>query len=100
MLKPAVCARELCVFAFSNLNVMGDAADSVSTAAEVVDLLIAMAKSACKSPRKTLIFDPFPIVVDPENPGELAFNPKAARSSLWGQQVARTHRITVFQSLW
>ena len=76
MLKPAVCARELCVFAFSNLNVMGDAADSVSTAAEVVDLLIAMAKSACKHPRKTLIFDPFPIVVDPENPGELAFNPK------------------------
>ena len=76
MLKPAVCARELCVFAFSNLNVMGEAADSVSTAAEVVDLLIAMAKSACKSPRKTLIFDPFPIVVDPENPGELAFNPK------------------------
>ena len=76
MLKPAVCARELCVFAFSNLNVMGDAADSVSTAAEVVDLLIAMAKSACKSPRRTLIFDPFPIVVDPENPGELAFNPK------------------------
>ena len=76
MLKPAVCARELCVFAFSNLNVMGDAADSVSTAAEVVDLLIAMAKSACRSPRKTLIFDPFPIVVDPENQGELAFNPK------------------------
>ena len=76
MLKPAVCARELCVFAFSNLNVMGEAADSVSTAAEVVDLLIAMAKSACKSPRKSLIFDPFPIVVDPENPGELAFNPK------------------------
>ena len=72
MLKPAVCARELCIFAFSNLKV-----DSVSsTTPEVVDLLIAMAKAACKSKRKVLLFEPFPMVVDPRIPGQLAFDPK------------------------
>ena len=76
MLKPAVCSRELCVFAFQTLGVMSDAADDIATGAEVVDLLLAMSKAACKSTRKATIFDPYPTVVDPTNPSELAFHPK------------------------
>ena len=76
MLKPAVCSRELCVFAFQTLGVMSDAADDIATGAEVVDLLLAMSKAACKSQRKANIFDPYPTVVDPTNPSELAFHPK------------------------
>lgn len=43
---------------------------------QVVDLLIAMASAACRSHRNGLIFDPFPTVVDPLNPKELALSPK------------------------
>jgi len=35
VLQPVVCARDLCVFAFQTLGVMGDAADEVATVAEV-----------------------------------------------------------------
>lgn len=76
MLKPAVCSRELCVFAFQTLGVMSDAADDIATGAEVVDLLLAMTRAACKSNRKATIFDPYPTVVDPTCPTELAFHPK------------------------
>lgn len=76
MLKPAVCSRELCVFAFQTLGVMSDAADDIATGAEVVDLLLAMTRAASKSHRKSTIFDPFPTVVDPRNPSELAFHPR------------------------
>ncbi|XP_077862205.1 protein mono-ADP-ribosyltransferase PARP6-like, partial [Saccoglossus kowalevskii] len=76
MLKPAVCARELCVFAFQNLGVMQDAADDIATGAEVVDLLVAMANAASRSSRRDLIFDPYPMICDPLNPKEFAFNPK------------------------
>ena len=37
-----------------------DAAESIATAAEVVDLLVCLATIAVKSPRNNLIFDPFP----------------------------------------
>lgn len=76
MLKPAVCSRELCVFAFQTLGVMSDAADDIATGAEVVDLLLAMTRAACKSNRKATIFDPYPTVVNPTSPTELAFHPK------------------------
>uniref|UniRef100_S4RJM8 Poly [ADP-ribose] polymerase n=1 Tax=Petromyzon marinus TaxID=7757 RepID=S4RJM8_PETMA len=76
MLKPAVCARELCVFAFQTLGVMTGAAAEVATGPEVVDLLLAMCRSALESPRKSIIFDPYPSVVDPNDPKALAFNPK------------------------
>ncbi|XP_048737676.2 protein mono-ADP-ribosyltransferase PARP6-like isoform X2 [Ostrea edulis] len=76
MLKPSVCSRELCVFAFQTLGVMADAAESVATGAEVVDLLIAMTRAACNSPRKNAIFSPYPTVVDPSRSTELALNPK------------------------
>jgi len=35
VLQPVVCSRELCVFAFSTLGVMADAADEIATATEV-----------------------------------------------------------------
>ncbi|KAK9952424.1 hypothetical protein ABG768_018264 [Culter alburnus] len=76
MLKPAVCTRELCVFSFNTLGVMSGAAEDVATGAEVVDLLVAMCRAALESTRKSIIFDPYPSVVDPHDPKSLAFNPK------------------------
>ncbi|XP_028440331.1 protein mono-ADP-ribosyltransferase PARP6 [Perca flavescens] len=76
MLKPAVCTRELCVFSFYTLGVMSGATEEVATGAEVVDLLVAMCKAALQSSRKSIIFEPYPSVVDPCNPKTLAFNPK------------------------
>uniref|UniRef100_A0A672LR98 Poly [ADP-ribose] polymerase n=1 Tax=Sinocyclocheilus grahami TaxID=75366 RepID=A0A672LR98_SINGR len=76
MLKPAVCTRELCVFSFNTLGVMSGAAEDVATGAEVVDLLVAMCHAALESARKSIIFDPYPSVVDPHDPKSLAFNPK------------------------
>ncbi|XP_068580276.1 protein mono-ADP-ribosyltransferase PARP6-like [Cebidichthys violaceus] len=75
-LKPAVCTRELCVFSFYTLGVMSGATEEVATGAEVVDLLVAMCRAALQSSRKSIIFEPFPSVVDPCNPKTLAFSPK------------------------
>ena len=75
MLKPAVCSRDLCVFAFQTLGVMADAAEDIASGAEVVDLLINMSKFACRSSRKGLIFDPYPTVVHPKNPRDFLFTP-------------------------
>ncbi|XP_052098298.1 protein mono-ADP-ribosyltransferase PARP6-like [Mytilus californianus] len=77
MLKPAVCSRELCIFAFQTLGVMSDAAEDIATGAEVVDLLLTMTKAASKHNRRNIIFDPYPTVVDPSDPNELALNPKS-----------------------
>ncbi|XP_066273404.1 protein mono-ADP-ribosyltransferase PARP6-like isoform X3 [Branchiostoma lanceolatum] len=76
MLKPVVCEREVCVFAFQQLGVMRGAADDIATGAEVVDLLLAMVKASSHSPRKDLILDPFPSVVDPDNAKEMVLSPK------------------------
>ncbi|XP_051920291.1 protein mono-ADP-ribosyltransferase PARP6 isoform X8 [Hippocampus zosterae] len=43
---------------------------------KVVDLLVAMCRAALESPRKSIIFEPYPSVVDPSDPKTLAFNPK------------------------
>ncbi|KAM9807717.1 protein mono-ADP-ribosyltransferase PARP6-like [Neosynchiropus ocellatus] len=76
MLRPAVCSRELCVFSYHALGVMSDATDEVATGTEVVDLLVAMCRAALLSSRKSIVFDPYPSVVDPCNPKTLAFSPK------------------------
>ncbi|XP_030048974.1 protein mono-ADP-ribosyltransferase PARP8 isoform X1 [Microcaecilia unicolor] len=76
MLRPTVCERELCVFAFQTLGVMNEAADDIATGAQVVDLLVSMCRSALESPRKVVIFEPYPSVVDPNDPQMLAFNPR------------------------
>lgn len=65
MLKPAVCRRELCNFAFSKLGLMADTVDGVAMQAEVVDLLVAMFKAAAFSARAVEILNPFPLVFDP-----------------------------------
>ncbi|KAG7242541.1 hypothetical protein INR49_020254 [Caranx melampygus] len=61
---------------FYTLGVMSGAAEEVATGAEVVDLLVAMCRAALESPRKSIIFEPYPSVVDPNDPKTLAFNPK------------------------
>ncbi|XP_058501459.1 protein mono-ADP-ribosyltransferase PARP6-like [Solea solea] len=76
LLKPAVCTRELCVFSFYTLGVMSGATEDVATGAEVIDLLVAMCRAALQSARKSIIFEPYPSVVDPYNPKALAFSPK------------------------
>ena len=76
MLKPTVCARELCSFAFQTLGVMADVADSIATGPEVVELLVAMCNAASLSGRRTDILDPYPTVVDPTNPRQFALHPK------------------------
>ncbi|KAF2976818.1 hypothetical protein EK904_014977, partial [Melospiza melodia maxima] len=73
---PTVCERELCVFAFQTLGVMNEAADEIATGAQVVDLLVSMCRFALESPRKVVIFEPYPSVVDPNDPQMLAFNPR------------------------
>lgn len=35
-----------------------------------------MCRAALESPRKSIIFEPYPSVVDPTDPKTLAFNPK------------------------
>uniref|UniRef100_A0AAR2LPX0 Poly [ADP-ribose] polymerase n=1 Tax=Pygocentrus nattereri TaxID=42514 RepID=A0AAR2LPX0_PYGNA len=72
----SMCTRELCVFSFYTLGVMSGAVEDVATGAEVVDLLVAMCRAALESSRKSIIFDPYPSVVDPFDPKALAFNPK------------------------
>ncbi|XP_054631991.1 protein mono-ADP-ribosyltransferase PARP6-like isoform X3 [Dunckerocampus dactyliophorus] len=76
MLKPAVCTRELCVFSYHTMGVMSGATEEVATGAEVVDLLVAMCRAALQSSRKSIIFEPYPSVADPNNPKILAFSPK------------------------
>ena len=40
-----------------------------------------MANAAANSPRVNLILDPYPSIVDPENPHRLAMDPKVQKSS-------------------
>lgn len=37
-----------------------------------------MCRAALESPRKSIIFEPYPSVVDPNDPKTLAFNPKVS----------------------
>lgn len=45
---------------------------------QVADLLVAMCRAALQSPRKNIIFEPYPSIVDPLNPQTLAFSPKVS----------------------
>uniref|UniRef100_A0A8C1ZS60 Poly [ADP-ribose] polymerase n=1 Tax=Cyprinus carpio TaxID=7962 RepID=A0A8C1ZS60_CYPCA len=62
-------SRAVCVFLLHGL-MMRD------VHRQVVDLLVAMCRAALESPRKSIIFEPYPSVVDPSDPKTLAFNPK------------------------
>lgn len=92
--QPCVCTRTLCVFSFQTLGVMADAAEAIATDSDVctvsngdivhlinahhqvVDLLVAMANAAVCSSRNSIIFDPYPSIVDPHNSNFLALDPK------------------------
>jgi len=75
MLKPAICSRELCCWSFQKLGVGTAAAEDIATEAEVVDLMVTMAIIAVNSSRRDLIFDPFPHVMDPDNPKNAILSP-------------------------
>lgn len=45
---------------------------------QVGDLLVAMCRAALRSPRRNIIFEPYPTIVDPLNPKTLAFSPKVS----------------------
>mmetsp|Transcript_35822 Transcript_35822/g.63974 ORF Transcript_35822/g.63974 Transcript_35822/m.63974 type:complete len:487 (-) Transcript_35822:1664-3124(-) len=78
MLKPAVCTRDLCVYAFQTLRVGSDATEEgIATDSGVVDLLVCMIKAAAESTRARDILQPFPHVVDPQHPDRLALDPSA-----------------------
>lgn len=76
MLKPSLCARELCYFAHQELGVMSDSVIDIASGAEVVDLHLAIASAACSSKRRTLVFDPFPSIINPNNTREFILSPK------------------------
>lgn len=76
MLMPAVCSRDLCVFGFQTLGVMANAEADIASGPEVVDLLITMARAACFSERNSLIFTPFPNIVDPDDHNKIAVSEK------------------------
>lgn len=56
----------------------------------MVDLLVAMCRAALESPRKSIIFEPYPSVVDPADPKTLAFNPKVHSQGGQGWRVGGT----------
>ncbi len=70
MLKPAVCRRELCAFAFSKLGLLSDTVDGVAMQAEVVDLLVSMCRAAAASTRAATVLDPCPLIFDPKDPNK------------------------------
>ncbi|KAH3763404.1 protein mono-ADP-ribosyltransferase PARP6 [Pelomyxa schiedti] len=86
MLKPAVCSRDLCCWSFQQLGVARAAADHVSTGAEVIDLLVCMATAAAHSARADMIFDPFPLVFDPDNQKRKVLDP-ASKNFAYAKQL-------------
>jgi len=77
MLKSSVCSRDLCVFAFQELSVGSDSAETIATDGGVVDLLINIFKAAAFSNRADTILTPFPHVFDPKNPSKAVLDPKS-----------------------
>lgn len=75
MLRPAVCSRDVCVFAFQELGCGSDSAESVATDAGVVDLLIKLFVLAATSSRMKDVLDPFPAVPDPQNRSHMLLDP-------------------------
>lgn len=67
--------------------------DLLVVVTKVVDLLVAMCRAALESPRKSIIFEPYPSVVDPNDPKTLAFNPKVSAGGAraqWGWEAMAT----------
>ena len=60
-IKPTICKEESCNFTFS---LMPETAKAQAVNVQVAELLLAMAKAACVSPRRKDIFIPFHCIVD------------------------------------
>lgn len=69
--------------------------ECVITFMQVVDLLVAMCRAALESARKSIIFDPYPSVVDPFDPKALAFNPKV-QDFIWCNNIMTLCRYDQF----
>lgn len=70
----------------------------MSVSLQVADLLVAMCKAALHSSRKSIIFEPYPSIVDPLDPQTLAFSPKVSASLVSSDQVCSLG--FAFFSLW
>ena len=75
MLKPTVCMRELCSWAYQELGVASSATKNQGTDMDVVNLLVNFAKNAAKSARRQLVFDPYPLVFDPKDRKKKVLDP-------------------------
>ena len=64
LLRPSVCRRDLCSWAFTELGVGKASTDELASTAEVVDLLLALTSVAACSTRASVILTPFPTVID------------------------------------
>lgn len=85
LIKPAVCRRDLCVFTLQQFNILSDA--ELATQGEVIDLLLAMAKSAANSNRASSILNPFPNVFDPSDSNILILDPDKPNHELAKQHI-------------
>ena len=74
MVRPAVCSRAICVFAFHELAVGSDAADSIAADSDVVELLTVMFLAAANSARADAVLQPYPSLPDPGK-SKLALDP-------------------------
>ena len=64
MVRPAICSRATCVFAFHEMGVGSDAADTVAADSDVVELLTVMFLAAANSLRAENVLNPFPSLPD------------------------------------
>jgi poly [ADP-ribose] polymerase 6/8 len=77
MIKPAICSRELCSFAYQELGLLSKTVDGIFGEIEITDLLLAFAKKASISPRREIIFNPFPLIYQPGKSDKLILDPNA-----------------------
>ncbi|KNC56323.1 polymerase 8 [Thecamonas trahens ATCC 50062] len=75
MLKPSVCSRTICSFAFQDLGVAADAAAELALGTAIIDLLVCFAVAAATDAQAELIFDPFPRLYDPNDRQVVVLDP-------------------------
>jgi hypothetical protein len=58
---PSICHKALCVFGYEDLGLFADIA-ALSTANEIVDLLISFLCAAINSQRYSMLLNPYPVI--------------------------------------
>lgn len=76
MLKPFVCASQLCTYKLSALGLASEEAVSVGGTPNLIHLLESMSVVAFKSKRHKIIGKPYPAITDHLNMNELYLNPE------------------------